>query len=433
MPSSTNANGEIRAVSTVEGDAYEATRPDPDADQAWENDGWRLDVAYQELASPVRLAAIPESERQEEGGPFDKNGGPNQGYMFGVSDAFASKLRNLSDELATLLPKGDEAMAVRHEPHRPALAALPAEERTLEEIARAIQAEGLEIDHAILRRYHLSLNTRRGFVILAGVSGTGKTWLAEAYARAVDGQLLVVPVAPNWTTNEDLLGYRNPLDQQYYDTDFSQFLRAAAADHESLGAAAKSYHLVLDEMNLARVEYYFAKFLSAMEQRARSDDARIELAPDDTVRLPRNLYVTGTINVDETTHAFSDKVYDRAQLIELPVLRSELERQLEGREYSEVLLSVWDEFHVVAPFAYRVVDEITEYVADAEAAGVSWEVALDEQLLQKVLPKIKGTDLRVRGALEHFIQLAADRFPLSTAKAEVMLAAFTEYGYTSYF
>src|SRR5207248_274214 len=147
------------------------------------------------------------------------------------------------------------------------------------------------------RRYHLSLNSRRGFVILAGVSGTGKTWLAEAYARAVGGRLLVVPVAPNWTTNEDLLGYRNPLDQQYYDTDFSQFLREAAAAYETRGPSARPYHLILDEMNLARVEYYFAKFLSAMEQRARSSEARIELAPDVTVALPPNLYVIGTVNV----------------------------------------------------------------------------------------------------------------------------------------
>jgi MoxR-like ATPase len=324
------ANSHLRARSEVTTEAVPSARPDPEADRAWEEDGLRVEVQTSELSDPIRLDTIPTEWRRSEGGPFTSDGAVQQGYLFPLSDTFAAKL----DGAFPQLQLESEGTAQR-QPR--------ADEKTLEEIAEAVRAEGLEIDDLTLRRYHLSLNTRRGFVILAGVSGTGKTWLAEAYARAAGAKLLVVPVAPNWTTNEDLLGYRNPLDQQYYDTDFSQFLRDAAQEHGARGEAAQRFHLVLDEMNLARVEYYFAKFLSAMEQRARADTARIELAPNDTVALPPNLYVTGTVNVDETTHAFAEKVYDRAQLIELPVLRDELERQLIGRPYQALLLAVWDD------------------------------------------------------------------------------------------
>ena len=92
----------------------------------------------------------------------------------------------------------------------------------LDAIAASIRGEGLRIDDRMLRRFHLAIQAR-GFVILSGISGTGKTWLAQAYARAVRGELLLVPVAPNWNTNEDLLGYLNPIDGAYYDTPFSRF------------------------------------------------------------------------------------------------------------------------------------------------------------------------------------------------------------------
>jgi hypothetical protein len=94
---------------------------------------------------------------------------------------------------------------------------------------------------------------------------------------------------------------------------------------------------------------------------------------------------------------------------------------------------VWTALKEVAPFAFRVLDEIVSYIDEAERVGVDWEEALDEQLLQKVLPKIKGTDLRLGPALRAFNDLTAERFPLSHEKASMMLAAFNEHGFTSYF
>ena len=103
-----------------------------------------------------------------------------------------------------------------------------APEMTFPAIAEYVAECGMLIDEQTLRRYHLSLGTR-GFVILSGVSGTGKTWLAELYAQAVGAECQIVPVAPNWTSNEDLLGYFNPLDNTYHDTPFSLVLRQASS------------------------------------------------------------------------------------------------------------------------------------------------------------------------------------------------------------
>lgn len=308
-------------------------------------------------------------------------------------------------------------------------------EPSFADIKTRIQSKGLRISDRTLRRYHLSLKTR-GFVILCGLSGSGKTWLAELYAEAIDAERELVPVAPNWTTNEDLIGYLNPMDGQYHDTGFSRFLRRASEHYEEAVAAgkiARPFHLILDEMNLARVEYYFAKFLSAMEQRSRTNDGKIELGGSTHVLLPPNLHFVGTVNVDETTHGFADKVYDRAQLIEITVDRDLLAEHLGKTPYTESLLSVWDAIGEVTPFAFRVLDEIKTYVDEATKLDVPWQEAVDEQLLQKVLTKIKGAEQRVENALQAFIEIATDKFPLSQAKANAMLEVLRHHGITSYF
>jgi len=305
-----------------------------------------------------------------------------------------------------------------------------------EKIYESVTEQGMVIGRRALRRYHVSLRTR-GFVILSGVSGTGKTWLTKLYAEAVSARRLLQPVAPNWTTNEDLLGYYNPVEGEYHHTPVSRFLLDAEEAYREARAEGQTpppYHLVLDEMNLARVEYYFATLLSKMEARQREGTAELQLGPDTEVLLPPNLSFIGTVNVDETTHAFADKVYDRAQLIEMKAPRERLREHLGEEAYAEVLLSVWDAISGVAPFAFRVLDEITAYVDVAESHGASWEEALDEQLLQKVLPKVKGTEPQVGEGLAEFLEAAPEEsYPLSHRKAQSMLEEFRSHGFTSYF
>jgi 5-methylcytosine-specific restriction endonuclease McrBC GTP-binding regulatory subunit McrB len=246
----------------------------------------------------------------------------------------------------------------------------------------------------------------------------------------------LVPVAPNWTSNEDLLGFYNPLTKTYQDTSFSRFLRDAAREYDSAtseGRVPRPYHLALDEMNLARVEYYFAQFLSAMEIRARQGSAEIELGPGDFVKLPENLFFVGTVNVDETTHGFADKVFDRAQLLELEAPRQLLWNHIGEADYRDLVMEVWDAVSAVAPFAFRVLDEIEAYVSLAEDMGVGWEQAVDEQLVQKVLPKIRGADPRVGEVLTAIMEIAGENLPLTKKKADAMNEAFVQHGFTSYF
>jgi MoxR-like ATPase len=311
----------------------------------------------------------------------------------------------------------------------------PYSEPTLEEIADRVAAAGLAIDERTLRRYHVSLRTR-GFVILSGLSGTGKTWLAERYAEAVDAKHLRVPVAPNWTSNEDLLGYQNAIEERFQPTELTRFVEQAVAawqQAEEEGQEAWPFHVTLDEMNLARVEYYFARFLSAMEVRARGGEARIELGPGREIPLPPNLRFSGTVNVDETTHGFADKVIDRAQLIELDAPREELERRIGDAPYAGILLEMWDAVHTVAPFAFRVVDEVADYVERSEELREGWEEPLDEQLLQKVLPKLRGANPAIGSSLRDLLEICDGNLPLTEAKARIMREHFEQHGFSTYF
>jgi hypothetical protein len=418
------SNGRIRATSTITHRAVDAPRPIPQTG-AWTGEGWLVRTSYRELADSLALDQIPANWRVAEQGPFTKQGAVRQGYFYPLSRRFVDKLAVRFPQLGLAAADWPEA-EVSYEDYL---------EPTFPTITAAISEAKLRLDEQAVRRYHVSLKTR-GFVVLSGLSGSGKTWLAQLYADAVGARSLLVAVAPNWTTNEDLLGYYDPLAKEYRHTPFSLFLTKAAAAWtwaQQHGTRAQPFHLILDEMNLARVEYYFAKFLSAMEVRAREGSATLELDSRLTTQLTPNLYFIGTVNVDETTHGFADKIYDRAQLIEIPVTLADIQTHLAGREYASDLEAVWTTMSSTAPFAYRVLDEIHSYVEQGAILKVPTETALDEQLLQKVLPKVKGTEISIGPVLEAFIALAANRWPLSRAKAQDMLAAFEAHGFTSYF
>jgi energy-coupling factor transporter ATP-binding protein EcfA2 len=290
------------------------------------------------------------------------------------------------------------------------------------------------ISDDVIRRYHLAISTR-GFVILCGPSGTGKTWLAQAYAESVAARTKLVAVDPSWSSNEDLLGYLSPLDGFYHGTPFSDFVREAAREWDAANAAYRQprlFHVILDEMNLARVEHYFSRFLSSMEIRSRDGVAQLDLAPGHHVELTPNLRFTGTVNIDETTHGFADKVFDRAQVIELPLMRHDVESHVLGTPHGEMLLRVWDVLRPVAPFGFRVLDEINAYSVSALELGTDWRVAFDEQLVQKVLPRVRG-DASAREAVDGFVALLGEGFPLARAKAERMREDLDAHGFLSYF
>lgn len=315
---------------------------------------------------------------------------------------------------------------------------------SLRNVLDYVAASPYIFDPNTITNYHLSVLTNP-FVILTGLSGTGKTKLTRLYADAVYGiqqgrdnpYYAIVAVKPEWTDGRGLLGYYNPLTRSYEATPFLRFLLKAAAD------PAHWCFLCLDEMNLARVEYYFADFLSAMESKeaitlhghegcvaaqpgedvalyldlgdaqARGFEVDGTLYVPPALHIPPNLIVSGTVNVDETTHAFSDKVLDRANSIEFnhTDLDSFADRYVErfperADLVREVVPLLREVYALLEPsylhFGYRTLEEVLGYlwqnvILGEEVRRSSAEV-LDNQLMQKVLPKLRG-DERVHETL----------------------------------
>ena len=177
----------------------------------------------------------------------------------------------------------------------------------------------LYYDLDMIRYFIASLGTAR-IVILQGISGTGKTSLPYAFGKFVQRDTTVVSVQPSWRERTELYGYFNEFTKKYSETEFLKAIYEANFYRDP--------HLViLDEMNIARVEYYFAEMLSILEM-PRQEEWKVDivtavwdndpcLISGGTVQIPNNVWFIGTINNDDSTFAVADKVYDRAIPIDL--------------------------------------------------------------------------------------------------------------------
>jgi len=333
---------------------------------------------------------------------------------------------------------------------------------SIADIASYIESKGFFYPEETVRNFHASLETKP-FVILSGITGIGKTKLTELYANAVhrvdreNAYYKIVPVQPNWNDKKALLGYFNPIMEVYYTTSFLDFLLKALNDCRSCNSfvdeecqgeseCQKKYFVCLDEMNLAHVEYYFADFLSAMESdrvinlhstEVKTEDGR-KIGP--SITIPENLYVVGTVNIDETTKEFSPKVLDRANTIRLDLVDLDKWLEIQEKQGKKILVSA---FKVVKEinellkkhemhFGYRVCSEILKYV---NTLALPLERALDLQIMQKILPKLGGDDnARLRGSLQDLKEyLEKTAYSDSKSKASKMLESLDQQGYTSFF
>ena len=169
-------------------------------------------------------------------------------------------------------------------------------------------------------RIFISALASTKLVILQGISGTGKTSLAYAWGKFLKHDSCVASVQPSWRDRTDMFGYFNEFTKKFNETEMLKEMYIA-------GYCDEVYTVILDEMNLSRVEYYFAEMLSILEMPNR-DEWIIELVPNSwktdpkkiiggKLQVPANMWYIGTINNDDSTFAVTDKVYDRAMPIDI--------------------------------------------------------------------------------------------------------------------
>lgn len=307
--------------------------------------------------------------------------------------------------------------------------------RSLKELCDYVRAFG-----SSHKRLYYSIDTIRVFfaslaasekasrlLILQGLSGTGKSSLPRLVAEALDVECKVVPVQPSWRDNRELLGYDNDFTNRYKETDFTKFLYEVSA----LPNRKKGYFIVLDEMNLARIEYYFADFLSVLEkpnqaewiiplvsgyseldeeQKPKYLDYSNEAA---NICVTNNVWFIGTANNDDSTSLITDKVYDRAQVLDMDDRAEEFTEENVAKismDVEELLslfekakttenkltkndkknISLVDEYlkEMNITFGNRIMGQMDEFVPVYIACGGTKEEAIDYLLTHKILRKL---------------------------------------------
>lgn len=378
-------------------------------------------------------------------------------------------------------------------------------ERSIKENIKCIKeyigARGFTYEDGLIENFYLSLKSKP-FVILAGISGTGKTRLVRLFAEAMgatvaNGRYKMVPVRPDWSDSSDLFGHVD-LNGKFVPGAMIDFIKQAENDDEM------PYFLCLDEMNLARVEYYLSDVLSIMETRdfvgekVQSEPLILDsyygtdrsvMEQYGTIHLPENLYIIGTVNMDETTFPFSKKVLDRANTIEfsyvdlipkstelaaapeplnLPnnflktkyLLFAQCKNETDAVDaYCTELQSINNILKKAnAHVGYRVRDEIVFYLLNnKESALLANNDAMDNEIMQKILPRIQGSSVIIKDVLCGLFKYCAEnynensveygeigsgmlravqgtncRYKKSAEKIAFMMRRYEEDGFTSY-
>ena len=299
------------------------------------------------------------------------------------------------------------------------------EDITLEELCEqfrnfAASRLGLYYNLDLIRFFIAALGTSR-IVILQGISGTGKTSLPYAFGKFVQKDTTVVSVQPSWRERTELYGYFNEFTKVYTETDFLQAVYEANYYRDP-------HMVILDEMNIARVEYYFAEILSILEMPLESEwkidivtatwDNDPCLIQNGKLSIPNNLWFIGTINNDDSTFAVADKVYDRAIPIDLdsradafecedtpPIFVStdRINRMFaDAKERYPISQEMLDKLELVnnyliqnfrLAFGNRVMKQIRDYVPCLIACGGTELEATDFILAKKVLRKFESLSL----------------------------------------
>lgn len=339
------------------------------------------------------------------------------------------------------------------------------EKAFIQRFIRRVRQRGFLYDERDLYNFHISAKSSR-LVILAGRSGTGKSGLVRLYGETLGlspSQIAFLPVRPSWMDDGDLLGYLDRNRMLYFpsDTGLVELLVNASRHPE------KMYIVCFDEMNLARAEYYFAQFISVLEKRENpsiqlynpSLEDRVYNHSDYPARIPvlDNVLFMGTVNVDESTYHFSDKILDRANVITLHQRRfadmarlsrkhvadedevgadvyRRFRKEEQGVTMSDAELHLLDSLNAALDergasggIGYRVVSDMSRYLANIPSdSPMSRKEALDMQIVQRVLTKVRGS----REQIGYLVSLDEEnrltgRFP-ELLNRHKQVSAFTE-------
>ena len=309
-----------------------------------------------------------------------------------------------------------------------------------------LRKKGLQYSERVQLAFHTSLKAAHinPLVVLAGVSGTGKSALPMAYAEATGMNFMSLAVQPGWSGPQDLLGFYNYLERKYKATELARALaqmsKFSTEDLPCLNIESRKEQmllLLLDEMNLARIEYYFSDFLSRLEQRRgrNIEDAQrrreVSLLVD-AGSLPAtekarfifpdfNVLFVGTMNEDESTQSLSDKVIDRANVLRFgaPKVLTAAPAPTVAPTADFLPRTTWEKWvksysgngfdnectiltqlnqaleTVNRPFGHRVYRAVLDYIANYPGAQTDpgrRRNALADQMEQKIIPKLRGLD-----------------------------------------
>jgi 5-methylcytosine-specific restriction protein B len=435
-----NYSGGLKGVSIAINDGYIAKNSD--SNSPWESSGYRVDIALNLLTPPISLSVFMERKNdfktflsKIKNIPFDKNGKINEGYLYEFSNDAGRLIREVYGKNFGNEYIDDFFDSIKIPiPHK-----INNLELNIDAFYQDSNNSGLLLRRELLIRFVSSLLTKP-FVILTGLSGSGKTKLAQAFSMWIcenNNQYCIVPVGADWTNREPLLGFPNALqDKEYVKPDNRVLDLIIDANNNP----DKPYFLILDEMNLSHVERYFADFLSVMESKSKislhSGKENWNGVPAE-IGFPKNLFTIGTVNIDETTYMFSPKVLDRANVIEFRVTAEEMGSYLknnftidlanleshganmagnfvqiakdnslvakETEELNITLMSFFSELKKTgAEFGYRSASEILRFAAVVNKIESTWSMSdiIDAAIMQKLLPKVHGSRRKLAPVLE---------------------------------
>jgi len=306
-------------------------------------------------------------------------------------------------------------------------------------------------------RFFISGFAASHFQILEGLSGTGKSSLPRYFAKYVNGSVLFMPVQATWRDKTNLVGFFNEFSKTYSETEFLSSLYRANYNPDMINI------FVLDEMNISRVEYYFADLLSVLEYPVAEWKLKVMQLPfgfvppikleEGYVRIPENSYFVGTANKDDSTFTITDKVYDRAITMDFTENNKPFEveaqtptinlshstlRSLYTKALSdpELLLTDTDRTRLnkVLAYAYeafdvaignRILNQIENIVPVFVAAGGKKETAIDLMISKKLISKLEGRfEDHIKDSLEGLVSLLEKTYGHGVMKRSVRTASF---------